>query len=46
MMRFPREIVRPFNEFCDLPDVMIFPIPSEEFRQNGALKEQNPGYAK
>lgn len=46
MMRMPKNIVRPINPFCDAPNVMIMPIPTEEFRQNSLLKLQNPGYSK
>jgi hypothetical protein len=46
MMRMPKSIVQPFNSFCDAPDVMILPIPAEEFKQNPVLSQQNPGYSK
>lgn len=47
MMRMPEAVVLDFNPIYKTgKDYAVFPIPADEFKNNTALKEQNPGYTK
>ena len=46
LMRLPFETVKQLKPTITAPRQFYFPIPSDEFRQNPAIGDQNPGYNK